>query len=79
MGFELLPCWISSLYLAVCSSSVRVLIDGKREEVIRPRVRFEDSEGKQHEVPLETYRVANDSISILERPLRVLTINGTSR
>ena len=41
------------------SSSGRVLVDGEREEIVRPRVRTRDKEGRSREVNLETYRVAS--------------------
>ena len=42
------------------SSSGRVLIDGQRESVTRPRVRRRRKDGLTAEVPLATYRSANN-------------------
>ena len=42
------------------SSSGRVLYEGEREDVIRPRVRQKSGEGSSREVELATYRVAKD-------------------
>ncbi len=42
------------------SSSGRVLYEGEREEVVRPRVRQKSSDGASHEVELTSYRVAKD-------------------
>ncbi len=42
------------------SSSGRVLYEGEREEVVRPRVRQKCSDGASHEVELTSYRVAKD-------------------
>jgi putative transposase len=42
------------------SSSGRVLYEGEREEVVRPRVRQKSSDGVSHEVELTSYRVAKD-------------------
>lgn len=37
----------------------RVIVEGQREEVVRPRVRQRSKDGKTSEVPLETYQAAN--------------------
>ena len=42
------------------SSSGRVLYEGEREDVVRPRVRQKSGDGSSHEVELATYRVAKD-------------------
>ncbi|MBB3208269.1 transposase-like protein [Rhodopirellula rubra] len=42
------------------SSSGRVLYEGEREDVVRPRVRQKSVDGSSHEVELTTYRVAKD-------------------
>ena len=42
------------------SSSGRVLYEGEREDVVRPRVRQKSADGSSHEVELTTYRVAKD-------------------
>ncbi len=42
------------------SSSGRVLFEGDREEVIRPRVRKRNADGSSQEVVLDTYQAAND-------------------
>ena len=42
------------------TSPGRVLVDGEREEVIRPRVRRVDDSGGSHEVLLATYQAACD-------------------
>jgi transposase-like protein len=61
------------------SSSGRVLIDGKREEVIRPRVRRRDESGGQHEVPLETYQAANDSAALSASIIQALASGVSTR
>jgi putative transposase len=52
------------------TSPGRVLVDGEREEVIRPRVRRVDESGSSREVPLATYQAACDpqdlTISIVQ-------------
>lgn len=45
-------------YFRSGSSSGRVLVDGEREEIVRPRVRRRHEEGGSSEVPLETYQAA---------------------
>jgi len=42
------------------TSPGRVLVDGEREELVRPRVRRVDESGVSHEVPLATYQAACD-------------------
>ena len=42
------------------TSPGRVLVDGKREELVRPRVRRVNDSGVSHEVPLATYQAACD-------------------
>jgi putative transposase len=42
------------------SSSGRVLVDGEREEVVRPRVRQEQPNGSTTEVPLASYQSASN-------------------
>ncbi|MDB4645266.1 IS256 family transposase, partial [Rubripirellula sp.] len=50
----------SSAHYRAGSSSGRVLYEGEREGVVRPRVRQKSSDGSSHEVELATYRVAKD-------------------
>jgi transposase-like protein len=61
------------------SSSGRVLIDGQREEVVRPRVRQQDESGAQREVPLETYQAANDSVALSESIIQALASGVSTR
>ena len=42
------------------TSPGRVLVDGEREELVRPRVRRVNDSGVSHEVPLATYQAACD-------------------
>ena len=42
------------------TSPGRVLYEGEREEVVRPRVRCKSGDGASHEVELTSYRVAKD-------------------
>ena len=42
------------------SSPGRVVVEQRREELIRPRVRLQDRNGNQQEVKLATYQAAND-------------------
>lgn len=46
-------------YFRSGSSSGRVLVDGEREEIVRPRVRQRHEGGKASETKLETYQAAN--------------------
>ena len=68
-----------SQYVRAGSSSGRVLIDGQREEVTRPRVREEDSSGGSHEVPLETYQAANDTAELSASIIQALASGVSTR
>lgn len=48
------------------SSSGRVLYEGEREDVVRPRVRQKSGDGSSREVELATYRVAKDPQQLQE-------------
>lgn len=47
-------------YVRAGSSSGRVIVEERREEIVRPRVRLKDENGNQQEVKLATYAAAND-------------------
>jgi putative transposase len=49
-----------SAHFRAGSSSGRVLFEGEREDVIRPRVRNRNADGSSDEIALETYQAAND-------------------
>jgi len=51
---------IESDHFRAGSSSGRVLFEGMREDVIRPRVRKRNADGSSEEIPLATYRAASD-------------------
>jgi len=61
------------------SSSGRVLIDGKREEVIRPRIRKQNASGADQEVSLETYQAANDSSELSASIIQALASGVSTR
>ncbi len=51
-------------YFRAGSSSGRVIYEGDREDVVRPRVRQWQEDGSSCEVPLETYQAASDSTQL---------------
>lgn len=59
------------------SSSGRVLYEGEREEVTRPRVRQKSGDGSSHEVELATYRVAKDPQQLQEQIVQAI-VSGVS-
>lgn len=59
------------------SSPGRVLHEGEREDVVRPRVRQKSSDGFSHEVDLATYRVAKDS-GLLQAQIVQAVVSGVS-
>lgn len=64
------------------SSPGRVLYEGEREEVIRPRVRRKGPDGASEEVELASYRVAKDPSSFSLRSSKRLPLalaRGTSK
>ena len=61
------------------SSPGRVLVDGEREEVVRPRVRCQDDQGASHEVELATYRVAKDPTQLQAQIMQAIIAGVSSR
>ncbi|EKK02390.1 hypothetical protein RBSH_02291, partial [Rhodopirellula baltica SH28] len=59
------------------SSPGRVLYEGEREDVVRPRVRQKSSDGSSHEVDLATYRVAKDP-GLLQAQIVQAIVSGVS-
>ncbi len=60
------------------SSPGRVLVDGDREEVVRPRVRQVDA-GTSQEVPLATYQAACDPAQLSESIIQALASGVSTR
>ena len=61
------------------SSSGRVLYEGEREEVVRPRVRQKSSDGSSHEVELGTYRAAKDPQQLQAQIVQAIVSGVSSR
>ena len=61
------------------STSGRVLIDGDREEVTRPRVRQRIADGVSHEVHLESYTAASDPQQLQEQVVQALMSGVSTR
>lgn len=61
------------------SSQGRVLYEGQREEVIRPRVRQKSSEGGNEEVELVSYRVAKDPQQLQTQIIQAIVSGVSSR
>ena len=66
-------------YVRGGSSPGRVLVDGEREEVIRPRVRQETSDGVQQEVKLATYQAASDPEQLTASIVQALASGVSTR
>jgi len=66
-------------YARAGSSTGRVLIDGQREEVIRPRVRQQGDSGVSSEVQLETYQAANDTGELSASIIQALASGVSTR
>lgn len=61
------------------SSPGRVLVEGEREEVTRPRVRRRQTDGGSQEVPLATYRSACDPQQLQTSIVTALTAGVSTR
>ena len=61
------------------TSPGRVLVDGEREELIRPRVRRVDEGGGSHEVPLATYQAACDPEQLAASIVQALSSGVSTR
>lgn len=61
------------------SSPGRVLVEGEREEVTRPRVRRRQTDGRSQEVPLATYRSACDPQQLQASIVTALTAGVSTR
>ena len=67
-----------SKFVRAGSAPGRVLIDDKREDVVRPRVRQRTADGSQ-EVSLETYLAANDTAELLASIIQALASGVSNR
>lgn len=61
------------------SSSGRVLVDGEREEVVRPRVRSKSGDGSSQEIELLTYRTARDPAQLQSQIIRAIIFGVSTR
>ncbi|AMV30543.1 hypothetical protein VN12_00405 [Pirellula sp. SH-Sr6A] len=68
----------SDLYRAG-SASGRVLLEGEREEVVRPRVRQKSSDGTSCEVELASYRAAKDPQQLQAQIVQAIVSGVSSR
>jgi transposase-like protein len=59
------------------SSPGRVLYEGEREEIVRPRVRKRAADGSSEEVELSTYRTANDPEQLQQAVIQAV-VSGVS-
>jgi len=66
-------------YVRAGSSPGRVLVDGQREEVVRPRIRQEDANGVQQEVNLGTYQAAGDPEQLTALIIQALASGVSTR
>jgi len=61
------------------SSPGRVLVDGEREAVVRPRVRCKGEDGASHEMELATYRAAKDPAQLQAQIIQAIIAGVSSR
>jgi putative transposase len=61
------------------TSPGRVLVDGEREELVRPRVRRVDASGTSHEVRLATYQAACDPAQLTASIVQALSSGVSTR
>lgn len=61
------------------TSPGRVLVDGEREELVRPRVRRVDASGTSHEVRLATYQAAVDPAQLTASIVQALSSGVSTR
>lgn len=66
-------------YVRAGSSPGRVLVDGEREEIIRPRVRQTPQSGKPREVQLASYRAACDPEQLTGSIIQALASGVSTR
>lgn len=66
-------------YVRAGSSPGRVLVDGQREEVVRPRIRQEDANGVQQEVNLGTCQAAGDPEQLTASIIQALASGVSTR
>lgn len=66
-------------YFRAGSSSGRVIFEGDREEVVRPRVRQRHEDGSSSEVRLETYQAASDSTQLKASIVAALAAGVSTR
>jgi transposase-like protein len=69
----------SSDHYRAGSASGRVLYEGEREEVVRPRVRQKSDDGSSHEVELASYRVAKDPQQLQSQIVQAIVSGVSSR
>jgi putative transposase len=61
------------------SSPGRVLVEGEREEVVRPRVRCKQEDGTSREVELATYQGAKDPAQLQAQIIQAIVAGVSSR
>lgn len=66
-------------YFRAGTSPGRVLVDGEREELVRPRVRRFDESGASHEVRLATYQAACDPAQLTASIVQALASGVSTR
>jgi transposase-like protein len=66
-------------YVRAGSSSGRVVVEERREELIRPRVRQKAADGTQQEVKLATYQAANDPDQLTASIVQALASGVSTR
>ena len=66
-------------FIRAGSSSGRVVIEERREELIRPRVRQQDGRGNEQEVRLTTYQAANDPEQLTASIVQALASGVSTR
>lgn len=67
----------ASAHYRAGSSPGRVLYEGEREEIVRPRVRQRTADGSSEEVELSTYRTANDPEQLQQAVIQAV-VSGVS-
>lgn len=61
------------------SSSGRVIVEGEREEVVRPRVRRKAQDGTSEEVELASYRAAKDPAQLQSQIIQAIAAGVSTR
>jgi transposase-like protein len=68
-----------SVHFRAGSSPGRVLYEGEREEIVRPRVRERSADGSSEEVELSTYRTANDPEQLQQAVIQAIASGVSTR